>query len=152
MQKSFFGVIGMVAIVLIGCFAIGLGFGGQQGNVELVKVQATIESEKAKAAQIRETYEGIAKVEDEKAETYQVESQADLFAYLVRSNVEMNKEMLFYLMHKETKEQREAKYIRYLTISIFGVLVFAAVGAWVVSVFGNPNKREAIKSWIRRNW
>ena len=100
MRKQASGLIGIVTIILIGCFAVGILLGQKAENTELTKIQATITAEREKTQQMQ----AAVALEDEKAETYQVQSQADLFSYLVHAQVEMNRDMLYSRINKRVDQ------------------------------------------------
>ena len=94
-----------------------------------IEIAATMESEKAKSAQIREEYEGQAEVIDAHADAYMKKRTTDMTFYALQKSEERQDEMLYFVLNGESKTKTEIRvittilWIAILTVALFVVTI-----------------------------
>lgn len=149
-KNSFVGIL-ITAACVVGLILVASTLSLQKGQIaadatavvvgitaeaKRVEVQATLVAEQAKAAQLREEYEGKVKLIEAGADAYAEKSNADNLTYLIRKSEERQDGLIYYLQTGKAlaDEQRDAD--RKTTNLIVGVVVA------VIVLFGLALVRE----------
>lgn len=128
-------------LALFACLVGGMLYSAGKNDVRAqvsmhqVDVQATVEAERARAAQIRETYAGMAEVIDAEADAHTEKRAADLLAYMVQKSEQRQDEMLYYLMNGQSRQDAEAQGYNIFMLGLVGLPVLAALIAVGIEVW-----------------